>query len=183
MLDLNICLDVSSLTVLALDYAVAIYPLLLTVLFYFLIELHARNFRIVVFLWKPFYRLLTLVRRNWDSRTTVIDAYATFFVLSYTKIAYVSADLLIPVRAYSLNNNSARWVLYYDATVDYLGREHLPYAILAIICLVLLMVPTITLFLYQLSWFQKILSCLRLQSHILTALMDSFQGGYKDAWN
>ena len=180
MLDLNICLDVSSLTILALDYAVAVYPLLLTVISYFMIELHARNIRIVVILWKPFYRLLTLVRRNWDSRTTVIDAYATFFVLSYIKIAYVSADLLIPVRVHSLNNDSERWMLYYDATVDYFGREHLPYAILAIVCLVLLMIPTMVLFLYQFSCFQRILVCLRIQSRILTPLMDSFQGGYKD---
>ncbi len=49
----DICLDVSTLTVLALDYAVAIYPLLLTVVSYILIELHARNFRLVVILWKP----------------------------------------------------------------------------------------------------------------------------------
>ena len=63
----DICLDVSTLTVLALDYAVAIYPLLLTVVSYFLIQLHARNFRTVVFLWKPFRHVLTLLRRNWDS--------------------------------------------------------------------------------------------------------------------
>ena len=180
ILDLNICLDVSSLTILALDYAVAVYPLLLTVISYFMIELHARNVRIVVILWKPFYCLLILFRRNWDSRTTVIDAYATFFVLSYIKIAYISADLLIPVRVHSLNNDSVTWVLYYDATVDYFGREHLPYAILAIVCLVLLIIPTMVLFLYQFSCFQKILACSRIQSHILTALMDSFQGGYKD---
>ena len=40
-LDLDICLDVSSLTVLALDYAVAFYPLLLTAISYLFIELHA----------------------------------------------------------------------------------------------------------------------------------------------
>ena len=39
----DICLDMSTLTVLALDYAVAIYPLLLTVISYYLIQLHARN--------------------------------------------------------------------------------------------------------------------------------------------
>ena len=84
----DICLDVSTLTVLALDYAVAIYPLLLTVISYFLIQLHARNVRIVVILWKPFRYIFTLLRRNWDSKTTVIDAYATFYILSFTKILY-----------------------------------------------------------------------------------------------
>ena len=70
-LDLHICLDVSTLTVLALDYAVAIYPLLLTIVSYILIELHDRNFRLVVILWIPFRYLFLLVRKNWDSKTTV----------------------------------------------------------------------------------------------------------------
>ena len=181
LFDLGICLDVSTLAALALDYAVAVYPLLLTVISYILIELHARNVRIVVILWRPFYCLLTLVRRNWDSRTTVIDAYATFFVLSFTKVMCISADFLIPVRVTSLTNDNVMWVLYYDATVDYFGSEHLPYAILAIVCLLLVMMPLLILFLYQLSCFQKCLACMRIQGHILTALMDSYHGGYKDS--
>ena len=56
----GICLNVSPLTVVALDYAVALYPLLLTVVSYFLIELHARNVRIVVILWKPFHYVFRL---------------------------------------------------------------------------------------------------------------------------
>ena len=177
----EICLDVSTLTVLALDYAVAIYPLLLTVISYFLIQLHARNVRIVVILWKPFRYIFTLLRRNWDSKTTVIDAYATFYILSFTKILCVSTDLLIPVRAYSLNNDSVTWVLYYDATVDYFGREHLPYAILAIACSLLITAPTILLLLvYQLKCFQRLLSCLKIRNQLLPAVMDSFQGCYKN---
>ena len=177
----DICLDVSTLTVLALDYAVAIYPLLLTVVSYFLIQLHARNFKIVVFLWKPFRKVLTLLRRNWDSRTTVIDAYITFFILSFVKITGTTADLLIPVKVHSLNNDSVRWVLYYDATVDYFGREHLPYAILAIACTAILTAPTILLLLfYQLKCFQRLLTCLKIHSQLLHAAMDSFQGCYKN---
>ena len=178
----DICLDVSTLTVLALDYAVAIYPLLLTVVSYFLIKLYARNVRIVVILWKPFRYVLTLLRRNWsDSSTTVIDAYATFFVLSLVKITSVSADLLMPVRAHSLNNNSVRWVLYYDGTLDYFGREHLPYAILAIACNAFITAPTILLLLfYQLRCFQRLLTCLKIHSQLLHAVMDSFQGCYKN---
>ena len=177
----DICLDMSTLTVLALDYAVAIYPLLLTVVSYYLIQLHARNVKIVVFLWKPFRCLFTLIRRNWDSRTTVIDAYTTFFILSFVKILTVSADLLIPVRAYSLNNDSVTWVLYYDATVDYLGREHLPYAITAILFLLLILTPTIFLLLfYQQKCFQRLLGCHKVHSQLLVAVMDSFQGCYKN---
>ena len=177
----DICLDVSTLTVLALDYAVAIYPLLLTVIFYILIELHARNFRLVVILWRPFRRVFTLVRRNWDSRTTVIDAYATFFILSYNKFLWVSGDLLTPIRAHSINNESDKWVLYTDASVEYFGYEHIPYAILAmVVCLLVTIIPTLFLIFYQIKWFQKLLHCLKIRSQLLRALMDSFQSCYKD---
>ena len=180
ILDLDICLDVSTLTVLALDYAVAIYPLLLTVVSYILIELHARNFRLVVILWRPFRHVFTLVRRNWESKTTVIDAYATFFVLSYSKFFFVSADLLIPVRAYSITNDNITWVLYNDATIEYFGNEHIPYAVPAITCSGLLIIATSFLLFYQLKCCQNALNCCKIKGRIIHALMDSFQGYYKN---
>ena len=125
--------------------------------------------------------MFTLLRRNWDSKTTVIDAYATFFVLSLVKITSVSADLLIPVKVHSLNNDSVRWALYYDATLDYFGREHLPYAILAIACTAIFTAPIIFLLLfYQLRCFQRLLTCLKIHSQLFNAVMDSFQGCYKN---
>ena len=42
----HICLEVNTLQALALDYAIACYPLLLIVVSYVLIELHAHNFRL-----------------------------------------------------------------------------------------------------------------------------------------
>ena len=72
----TICLNniMSTLTVLTLNYAVVIYPLLLTVVSYFIIELHYRNYRIVVILWKPFQCLFARFSENWNSRTSIIDA-------------------------------------------------------------------------------------------------------------
>ena len=67
----GICLKIDSLSILALDYGIAVFPLLLTLLSYCLIELHDRNFRVIVFIWKPFRHLLMLFRHNWNSRTSV----------------------------------------------------------------------------------------------------------------
>ena len=49
-----ICLDITPLQALVLDYAIAFYPLLLVVMTYILISLHSRDVRVVVWLWKPF---------------------------------------------------------------------------------------------------------------------------------
>ena len=44
----------SSLSVRALDYTIAIYPVFLTILSCILIEMHDRNFKLLVFIWRPF---------------------------------------------------------------------------------------------------------------------------------
>ncbi len=177
----DICLDVSKLTVLALDYAVAIYPLLLTVVSYVLIELYARNVRIVVVLWKPFQWFLIRIRRNWECRRTVIDAFATFFLLSSVKMAWTSFELFIPVKATSLTENEIEWVYYLNATVVFFGRDHLPYAILAIVfCFLFSIIPILLLLFYQAQCSQRILNYLRIHHQIIKSVMDSFQGRYKN---
>ena len=46
---------------LALEYVVAIYPLVLTVVIYFCIEMYDRGVRVVVCVWRPFNVYLTLL--------------------------------------------------------------------------------------------------------------------------
>ena len=178
----DICLDVSIITVLALDYAVAIYPLLLTVVSYFLIELHARNCRIVVILWKPFGYFGKLFRKNWDIKTTIVDAFTTFFILSFSKIAWISLDLLTPVTIYSISSNgTTKTAFFYNATVGYFRENHLPYAILALVfCFAFVITPTILLLCYQVKLIQRMLSCLNVHCRLLQVVMDSVQGHYKD---
>lgn len=92
--DLNICLGTGTLETLALDLIVGAFPLMLMVLSYVLIELHDRNFKPLVIVWKPFRVLFGLFRNNWEIRTSLIDAFATFFLLSNVKFQSVCFDLL-----------------------------------------------------------------------------------------
>ena len=182
--DLGICLETDTLQTLSLDIAVGIFPLLLMVLSYVLIDLYDRNFRILVILWKPFLRIFSLFRRNWEIRTSVIDAYATFFFLSNVKFLSASFDLLVPVKVYQLssfNGLNYTWRLYYDAAIPYFGETHLPYAILAIVTLfVFVLTPVVLLLLYPFRWFQKLLNMFPFRWYILHTFMDSFYGCYKN---
>ena len=65
----------------ALLYIAVIHLLLLTALAYLLIELHARNYRIIVWLWRPIHKYYVKVHRNVNPRTSIIDAFATFLIL------------------------------------------------------------------------------------------------------
>lgn len=177
----GICLKIDSLSILALDYGIAVFPLLLTLLSYCLIELHDRNIRVIVFIWKPFRHLLMLFRRNWNSRTSVVDAYSTFFTLSYIKLLNVSFDMLVPTRVYKLGSNETYLALYYDATKEYLKGEHLYFAVLALLVLLFFnILPVVVLSLYQFKLFRKIMCCLPVRQHIFNTFIDSFQGCFKN---
>ena len=79
---------------LTLQLFIAVYPLLLTIFTYTLIELHARDVKIVVYLWKPFHKCFVHFRREGNIQTTIVDAFATIFQLSYVKILMAGTDLI-----------------------------------------------------------------------------------------
>ena len=177
----NICLNVTTLQALALDYLIALYPFLLIVISYFTIELYDKKIPFIVAIWKPFQILFNSFRKSCDVRTSIIDSFATFFLLSYVKILSVTNDLLAPVHIHQLGSNKSIFGLYYTPTVRYFGNDHLPYAILALIILTIFVcVPTLILALYPFRFFQVFLSYYSLNLHFLHAFVDSFQGCYKD---
>ena len=176
--------NMSTLQVLALDYVVAVYPLLLTVLTYLLVELHNRNCKLVVWLWKPFHWCCARLRRQWDIQTSLIEAFASFLLLSYVKFLSVSFDFLVSVNLYNAHGESMEPYLYFDGTVEYFGKQHLPYAILAIVVLSIFnILPLLLLCLYPCHCFQRVLNACKLRCQALHVLMDAFQGCYKNGTN
>ena len=49
----DLCLGIGILPTLALDYVIAVYPLLLMIISYLLIVLYDRNYRVVTIMWRP----------------------------------------------------------------------------------------------------------------------------------
>ena len=80
--------------VVALEYTTALYPLFLVAVTYFVIELHASGWRLVVLLWKPLHPLCVRFRRSWNIRGSVINAFTAFLCLAYSKIMSTSFHLL-----------------------------------------------------------------------------------------
>ena len=173
--------QMSTIQAIALDYLIAVYPLILIVVTYLLVELHD-YYRVVSWLWRPFLKCFLSFRRNWNIRASLIDAFATFLLLSYVKFLMVSIDLLIPVDLYGIHGKIfGKRYLYFDGSTEYFGKEHLPYAILAIgVLLIFNIFPIVLLFLYTCSFFQKCLNRARLNWQVLHIFMDAFQGCYKD---
>ena len=179
----DLCLGIGILPTMALDYVIAVYPLLLMIISYLLIVLYDRNYRVVTIMWRPFRLLFSIFRRHWDIKTSVIDSFATFIFLSNVKFLSVSFDLLNPVAVYHLefNNYTSTRALYYAGNLEYFGEEHRPYAILAVVMLcVFVILPIAVLALYPFNFFQKFLSLFPFRWYILHTFVDSFQGCYKN---
>ena len=179
-----ICVSIDTLQALALDYAIAFYPLILLVVAYALIQAHIYNFRVIGVACRPFRRCAEHFRSQWDVGTSIVEAFATFLLLSYVKLLSVSTDLLIPTHVYHVNGSSLGLYLYYDATIEYFGEEHLPYGVLAVfVLLVFILFPLLFLLLYPMRCFQQCLGCCGVRCHAVPIFIDAFQGCYKDGTN
>jgi len=144
--------------------------------------LHARNFKPVVILWKPFCYLCVRLRRNWNIRTSLIDAFASCILLSYSKIIDISLALISPNPVYGYDGTPVYQTVHYDLDTIFLSPEHQPLFIVAIILLFVLgLFPPLLLILYPFRWFQKLLNALRVNKlQSLYIFVDAFQGCYKN---
>ena len=179
----NICLRLTTLQALTLDYIVAFYPLVLIMITFIAIKLHSREYRMVVWMWKPTKRCLLKVINTDGIKTSMIDVFATFLMLSCHKILSVNFDLLAFTSLIDSSGKSVGKFLYYDASYEHFGPDHLPYGILAIFSFTLNFInflPFLLLLFYPMNWFQKCLNCFKLSHLALHTFVDSFAGCYKD---
>ena len=177
----GICLNINTLAVLSLDYLIAVYPMLMMVVTYILVELHGHGFRPVLYMWRPFHYFFARFRREWDVRTSIIDALVTFFVLSTTKLLSISVHLLLPTELFNAYGDSLGLYLYDNANIKYFGPEHLPYGLLALaITTVFFILPICLLMLHPLACCRKCLKRSKLNGRILDEFVHAFYQYYKD---
>ena len=171
--------SLSALQILTLDYLVALYPMILVFLTYFVVYWHGRS-QVVVCLCRPLYTCLHRFRKEWDVGNSLIEALATLILLSYVLVMSISCEILSFTTYYYMNITESRRLVYTDPSVEYFSTEHAPYVILAIIMLFAFnILPLLLLCIYPCRCFQKILSHFRLHPRILHTLMDAFRGSYK----
>ena len=177
----SICLQITALENLALDYLIAVYPMVVTAIAFSILQMHYYGFGPVVVICRPFQRLFANFRKSWNLQTTLIDAFITFFILSTTKTLYVSVDILLTAQLYDAEGKSLGQYWYENATIRAFNSEHKPYAVLAISAITFLIVLPIALLVgYQFSFCQVCLTKTRLKGQVLEDFMHSFNRYYKD---
>ena len=168
-----------------LGYISAIYPILLICLTWVCVELHGRNFRPLVLLWRPFHRCFVRLRRGWNTKSDIIDAFTTFFFLTYSKILYQTLLLISskPIKNVEpLGKSFLTYVSEVDQSVAYGGMYHLVFAIPGIfISLIFNILPLLLLILYPIRAFRSYLSKCHLNSIILHTFLDKVYAYYRNS--
>ena len=182
--------QISPLHAITFEYIVAFYPLLLTVIVYICIQLHARDCRVIVCLCRVFCKRFSSCRQRWgrqcDPFASLIHTFATFLLLSYSKVLIISLQLLSYTHLHLPTGGtiSPPMRVLHDPSLEWFGEKHLPFALPAIFILcIFVFLPALFLLLYPMKIFQKCLGCCGRRLLALHAFADVFQGSYKNGTN
>lgn len=136
----------------------SLLPLCLVILSYILIELHARDFRIVVYCWKPFHSCFVRARRNWSASDSIVHAYASLLLLSFTSLNYNAFEILRSTDVYNVSSVVKKSVLLNNPTIHLYTPKYIYYCVAVMSLLFFLRVcPSLLLLLYPLQRFKNIL--------------------------
>ena len=168
-----------------LGYITAFYPMLLILITWICIELHDRNFRMIVYLWRPFHRCFVRLRRGWDTKNDLIDVFASFLLLSFVKIMYQTVLMFSRKRldTYSLSSEHLyyNYVSYADNSIPITSAKYIIAVISALVIWIIFnLLPILLLFLYPFGMFRRMLSKLRLDRISLTIFTEKFHCCYRD---
>ena len=162
-----------------------LYPFILLLLTYVGIELHARNCKPIVCLWRVFHRMHVRFRRTWDPNASVIQAFATLFFLSYTKFISLMYEGLRISHVISMENKVVATVSYIDPTVSIFSSKHWHLLSLSLFILIFIVLPpSLLLIIFPTHIFKKISRCLKPRWIIsIQTFVDTFHGCCKDGSN
>ena len=174
----SVCLHLTTMQVLSLDYLIAVSPMILMIISYVLVELHSCGCTPLLYLCKPLLYVSARFRRRWDIQTSLVDAFATFFILSSTKLFSVSFDLISPTTLYTVTGERLGTYLYADPNLEYMTKHsgHLYYSLLSFTVLLLFAIFPLTLLLFNNYSCFKHFSRLK----VVKEFLYTFQKYYKD---
>ena len=165
-------------------YISIFYPIILILVTWLFIKLHDRNFKLLVWLWRPMRRCFTRLRRGWNKKGDLIDVFSMFFLLSFSKVMYQTL-LFTSYQTIWLNccgtTLGSKIVTNIDLNVAYGSPEHLMFAIPAVLlCCAFNILPAVVLFFYPIKVFRTCLSKCRIDGLALNTFVEKFYGCYRN---
>ena len=121
-------------------------------------------------------------------RSSVVQGLTTFLVICYSQCTYVTFNILNQETPRGIGGKLANKVVFLSGEIPYFRDKHLYYAIPAVVCLCLIVVPVPLILLFdplllriedRISWCFYLQPWTRIRDGF-KPLLDSFQGCFKD---
>ena len=177
-----------TLSVLALGYVTALYPLLMVLIVVLLINFYNKGVKAVVMLIRPFHYCLARFRQLTKLKFSITAGIAVFILMSYNKFATVSFNLIPFYHLYDAKGRINEAVFYHQGSILF-PQDGILYFISAIIVLstfgtippIILVYPSL---LKLIERFRCVRSCIQIEKYYpnskLQAFLDEFHGCYKN---
>ena len=167
------------------EFLATLYPFLLLFLAFVGVELHVRDFRPVVVVWKPILHKLIRFRRKWNPNSSLVQAFATLLFLSYAKLIFLTSNPFEVTYYVNDYGQSSKGAPYIDPTISFWHTKHIILMAFSIsILLLVILPPTIVLIVYPTKLFRKLQNSLSSRTNLaIQAFVGPFQGCFKDGTN
>ena len=119
------------------------------------------------------------IKPNISLNESFFRGLVTFLILSYAKLTTVTLSILTPVYLSGPGDRDYDVMTNLDGTQEYFGPGHLPYAIPAIVVLmVFILLPLVIIFMYP-----RVCNCLGLHVHRIMPFFDALQAAFKHKYH
>ena len=166
-----------------LNLVPAIYPLVLVIISCILMELHARNYRIVGILWKPFNFILSKANMTAVTSDAVFHTFSSFIFLSNISVLFTTYQMVNFVNVWNSTGHFQKQVLYPDPTAEW--NTSVPYVLIAaVVFLFFSLIPSLLLCIYPTRLYRYLSRFLSARKRLaITAISEALHSCFKDGLN
>ena len=175
----------SELQVQLLRFLPATFPILLVIVIFVLMELHARNCRVIHTLWKPFSIILDKAAITGVTNNSVIHAFASFIFLAGSYVFTTFTNLFQDVNIYREDGNRYKHSLLLDPTMELFGYHHIQFIMVSIVPLfIFTLLPSLLYVIYPTRIYEYFSRSISARKRLaITAFTEAVQSCFKDGLN
>ena len=119
-----------------LGYFSAFYPLFLIGITYVCIKLYSYDCKPIAWIQTRAQKYFLKSKMKFQTKNTVIDVFASFLLLSYTKLMLMFTAFLAFAKIVNVDGSTSRTKLDIDPSVSYFSGEHIPFLLIAVFVLI-----------------------------------------------
>ena len=162
-----------------------IYSVVLVIITCILMELHAKNYRIIHIFCKPFILIFNKINITEVTGDSVIHAFATFILLTNYNVFYTFVSVVNIMNVYRNDNSIYKKALYIDPTIEAYTTKHIVYTLLvAVAAIILTLIPTLLLCIYPTKVYRYLSQFISARKRLaITAFAEALHKCFKDGLN